>query len=50
MKHYEALRDGAFPSDMLRLSYIVDLAVQGATTLRTAKPIPRSAVLPALTL
>ncbi len=34
-------------TDMLGVSYIVDPAVQGAITLRTAKPIPRSAVLPA---
>jgi general secretion pathway protein D len=34
-------------TDMLGVSYIVDPAVQGSISLRTAKPLPRAAVLPA---
>ena len=34
--------------DLLKLSYVIDPAVQGAVTLRTSTPLPRSDVLPAL--
>lgn len=34
-------------TDMLGISYIVDPTVQGTISLRTAKPLPRAAVLPA---
>ena len=34
--------------DTLKVSYMVDPAVQGALTLQTSTPLPRSAVLPAL--
>lgn len=34
--------------DLLRLTYIIDPAVQGPITLQTGRPIPRSSVLPTL--
>lgn len=35
-------------TDMLKVGYTIDPSVQGSISLRTAKPIPRVAVLPAL--
>jgi general secretion pathway protein D len=34
--------------DVLKLTYVIDPAVQGTITLQTKEPLPRSAVLPAI--
>jgi general secretion pathway protein D len=34
--------------DLLRLTYVIDPAVQGTVTLQTRDPLPRAAVLPAI--
>lgn len=36
--------------DMLNVSYVVDPRVQGAVTMQTSKPLPRSALIPTLEL